>query len=112
MLGVAQNTSMLYASSQVNRDLVITNNCLFLGRVASASSTPRFGVRDPCENPGLQPNDWNKTLRAVRVILGTSSPGATIVDMDIETVTELDDQIAFVVEPSRSWIMPSRLSLA
>ena len=37
------------------------------GRVASASSTPRFGVRDPCENPGLQPNDWNTTLHAVRV---------------------------------------------
>ena len=29
------------------------------GRVASASTTPRFGVWDPCENPGLQPNDWN-----------------------------------------------------
>ena len=28
------------------------------GRVASASTTPRFGVWDPCENPGLQPDDW------------------------------------------------------
>ena len=28
-------------------------------RVASASSTPRFGVWHPCENPGLQPNGWN-----------------------------------------------------
>ena len=26
--------------------------------VASASATPRFGVWDPCEDPGLQPNDW------------------------------------------------------
>ena len=29
------------------------------GRVASASTTPRFGVWDPCENPGLQPSGWN-----------------------------------------------------
>ena len=76
-------------------------------RVASASTTPRFGVRDPCENPGLQPNDWNTTLRAVRVKLGASAPGATLVDT--ETATELDDQIALVVEPSRSRSMPSRL---
>ena len=27
------------------------------GRVASASATRRFWVWDPCENPGLQPND-------------------------------------------------------
>ena len=81
-------------------------------RVASASTTPRFGVRDPCENPALQPNDWNTTLRAVSVKLGASAPGATIIDMDTETVTELDGQIALVVEPSRSWSMPSRLSPA
>ena len=79
------------------------------GRVASASTTPRFGV---CENPGLQPNDWNKTLHAVRVMLGPSAPGATIVDMDIETDTELDYQIASVVDPSRWWSKPSRLSAA
>ena len=35
---------------------------LQLGRVASASTTPRFGVWDPCENPGLQPNDRNKAV--------------------------------------------------
>ena len=80
------------------------------GRVESASTTPRFGVWDPCENPGLQPNDWNKSLHTFRVMLGPSAPGATIVD--IETATELDDQIALVVEPSRSWSMPSRLSPA
>ena len=28
-------------------------------RVALASATPRIGVWDPCENPGIQPNDWN-----------------------------------------------------
>ena len=143
MLGVAQITSMLYASSHVNRDLVITNSCCSFsqemsltvslpklgervkheldgvrdrdtskGRVASASTTPRFGVWDPCENPGLQPNDWNKTLHAVRVMLGPSAPGATIVDMDIETDTELDYQIASVVDPSRWWSKPSRLSPA
>ena len=77
------------------------------GRVASASTTPRFGVWDPCENPGLQPNDWNKTLPTIRVMLGPSSPGAKIIDINIETVTELDDQIALVVEPSRSWSVPS-----
>ena len=82
------------------------------GRVASASTTRRFGVWDPCENPGLQPNDWNKTLPTFRVMLGPSSPGAKIIDTDIETVTELDDQIALVVEPSRSWSMPSWLSPA
>ena len=59
-------------------------------------------VWDPCENPGLQPNDWNKALHTFRFILGPSAPGASIVDMDIETVTEVDDQIALVVEPSRS----------
>ena len=75
------------------------------GRVASASTTPRFGVWDPCENPGLQPNDWNKTLHTFPVMLGP-------IDMDIEAATELDDQIALVVEPSRSWSMPSRLSPA
>ena len=63
-------------------------------RVASASTTPRFGVRDPCDNPGHQPKDWNTTLRAVKVMLGAIAPGATIIDMDIETATELDDQIA------------------
>ena len=69
-------------------------------------------MRDPCENPGLQPNDWNTTLRAVRVKLGASAPGATIVGMDIVTAIELDDQIALVVEPLRSWSMPSWLFLA
>ena len=64
------------------------------GRVASASSTPRFGVRDPCENPGHQPKDWNTTLRAVRIMLGAIAFGATIIDMNTETATELDDQIA------------------
>ena len=63
------------------------------GRVASASTTPRFGVWDPCENPGLQPNDWNKTRHTFRVMLGPSAPGATIVDIDIETAPEVDDQI-------------------
>ena len=29
------------------------------GRVASATTMPRFGVRHPCENPWLQPNNWN-----------------------------------------------------
>ena len=82
------------------------------GRVASASTTPRFWVWDPSENPRLQPNDWNKTLPTFRVMLGPSAPSAKIVDIDIETVTELDDQIALVVEPSRLWSMPSRLSPA
>ena len=30
-----------------------------MGREATAASTPRFGVRDPCENSRLQPDDWN-----------------------------------------------------
>ena len=120
MLGIALTTSemSLFVSlpklgERVKHELDgVRDRDTSKGRVASASTTPRFGVWDPCENPGLQPNDWNKTLHTFRVMLGPSAPSATIVDMDIETATELDDQIALVVEPSRSWSMPSRLSSA
>ena len=64
------------------------------------------------KTPGSNPTTGTKSLHTFRVMLDPSAPGATIIDMDIETATELDDQISLVVEPSRSWSMPSRLSPA
>ena len=42
------------------------------GRVASASTTPRFGVWDPCENPGRRPNNraqCHSTLRRIACVV-------------------------------------------